>query len=242
LEARRWGHFKPSFRPYWGQIRLSFPRVSLRALTHLYPGSTVPGMLLGLLDEIDEAGRDPVFSRRQADHERRALLSAWIGTPKWGKSLEFLRRHQHDLATDESRQTLAETDDDTARQHLAILDLTQATSIDDAYAVVTDPAAAEDAAFAAIEDGDLSRMTAVAVAAPTLQQRPTTWNLLLAIFLLTQGDEESALVCMRQITDQATPMLRRAHTIRLRELRRHHPDLPGLDHLIQIVTLEDAAG
>lgn len=119
-------------------------------------------------------------------------------------------------------------------QHLAILDLAQATSPDDAYAIVTDSATAEEAAFAAIEDGDLPRLATIADAAPALQNRPTTWGLLQAVLLLAQDREESARAAMQQVANQGSPMLRRAHAVRLRALQRHHPDLAGLDRLIEI--------
>ncbi|CAN5276133.1 hypothetical protein BH18ACT9_BH18ACT9_20720 [soil metagenome] len=39
----------------------------------------------------------------------------------------------------------------------------------------------------------------------------------------------------RQLTEQASPLQRRAHTIRLRALRTHHLDLPGLADLITLI-------
>ncbi|MGH8907964.1 MAG: hypothetical protein ACRD0K_15970 [Egibacteraceae bacterium] len=217
-------------------------RVSLHALAGLYPNNPAPSLLLGLLDEIDASGLDALIHRRQQAHERRALLDAWIDTPTWEESLEFFRQYQPELTTDESRQTLAGmSNDDTVRQHLAILDLALMTSVDDAYAIVTDPAAAEDAAFAAIEDGDLPLMVAIAdAAADALEDRPTTWGLLVAILLLAEDDEDSACAHMRQVAEQGSPILRRAHAIRLRALQHHHPDLPGLDRLIDIIKVEGA--
>ncbi len=122
-------------------------RTTLQALAALYPANPVPGQLLALLDEIDEAGIDAVFARRLADHHRRALLDAWIGTPTWTESRDFLRQHQSALTEEESIEILASAEDDTSRQHLAILDLTSVLPDERVYQLVTDAAAAEDAAL-----------------------------------------------------------------------------------------------
>lgn len=61
------------------------------------------------------------------------------------------------------------------------------------------------------------------------------------MLLLAQDEPDQAHQLGRQVTDQATAIQRRAHTIRLRALRTHHPDLPGLDDLIQIIDPETPA-
>ena len=60
----------------------------------LDPTDPVPDQLLALLDEIDEAGIATVFARRLADHNRRAVLVAWIDTPTWTESREFFQEHR----------------------------------------------------------------------------------------------------------------------------------------------------
>ena len=99
-------------------------RTILHALAGLDPTDPVPGQLLTLLDEINEAGSDAVFAHRMADHDRRAVLTAWIDTPTWTESQQFLREHRAALTDEKSIDILAGAADDTARQHLAILDLT----------------------------------------------------------------------------------------------------------------------
>lgn len=73
--------------------------------------------------------------------------------------------------------------------------------VEQAYTIVTDATAAEDAALDAIEHADLAH----------------------------------------QLAEQASPLQRRAHTIRLCALRNHHPGLPGLEKLITIIN-PDSAG
>ncbi|MDQ3275952.1 MAG: hypothetical protein M3Q39_13230, partial [Actinomycetota bacterium] len=216
-------------------------RTTLQALAGLYPTNPVPGQLLALLDEIDEAGIDAVFTRRMADYNRRAVLAAWIDTPTWTESEQFLREHRASLTDEESIDILAGAADDTARQHLAILALTAVLRDEDVYRLVTDSAAAEEAALDAIEAGDLPLLSNVLTAAPGLQGRPVAWGLTVTVILLAQNEIDKANDLARQVAHQASPLQRRAHTVRLRALRDHHPDLPGLDHVIAIIDPEAAA-
>ncbi|MGH3937799.1 MAG: hypothetical protein ACRDTG_04065 [Pseudonocardiaceae bacterium] len=217
-------------------------RTAVHALAGLHPANPVPGNLLRLLDEIDELGIEEVFQRRSADHDRRALLTAWINTPTWSDSLHFFREHQAALTTADSRAILDGADDDAARQHLAILDLTGVLPVEQVYAIVTDTALAEETVLAAIEAGDLPALSTVRTATPTLQTRPTTWGLAVSVLLLAQEEPDQAHQLGRQVAEQATAIQRRAHAIRLRALRSHHPELPGLDDLIQIIDQEIPPG
>ena len=216
-------------------------RTTLDALSGLYPANPVPGQLLALLDEINEAGSDAVFAHRLVDHDRRAVLAAWIDTPTWTESQQFLREHRAALTDKESIDILAGADDATARQHLAILALTAVRPDEHIYRLVTDSAAAEDAALDAIEAGDLPLLHSVLTAAPGLQGRPVAWGLTVTVILLAQNEIDDAHDLARQVAHQASPLQRRAHTVRLRALRAYHPDLPDLDHVIAIIDPEAAA-
>jgi hypothetical protein len=210
-------------------------RTTLHALVGLYPANPVPGDLLQLLDEIDELGIEEAFGRRSGDHDRRALLVAWINTPTWSGSLDFFREHQAALTTGDNRAILDGIDNDAARQHLAILDLTGVLPVEQVYRIATEPAVAEEFAFATIEAGDLPVLSAILTAAPELQTRPAAWGLIVSVLLLAQDEPDQAHQLGRQVAEEATAIQRRAYTIRLRALRSHHPDLPGLDDFIQII-------
>jgi hypothetical protein len=216
-------------------------RTILHALASLNPTDPVPGQLLALLDEIDEAGVDAVFTRRLVDHDRRAVLAAWIDIPTWTESEQFLREHRAALTDEESIDILTGADSDIARQHLAILALTAVLRDEDVYRLVTDAAAAENAALDAIEAGNLPLLSSVLTAAPGLQGRPVAWGLTVTVILLAQNEIDKANDLARQVAHQASPLQRRAHTVRLRALRDHHPDLPGLDHVIAIINPVAAA-
>jgi hypothetical protein len=216
-------------------------RTSLHALSGLYRTNPVPDQLLALLDKIDQAGIDIVFARRLADHDRRAVLAAWIDTPTWAESREFLQEHHGELTEDESIEILAGSDDDTTRQHLAILNLTAVLPGEHVYRLVTDPSAAEEAALDAVQAGDLPLLSRILIAAPTLQGRPASWSLAAAVLLLAQDQPDQARDLARHVADNASPLQRRAHTIRLRALRTHHPELPGLDDVIALIDPPAAA-
>ncbi|MGH3932886.1 MAG: hypothetical protein ACRDTF_23260 [Pseudonocardiaceae bacterium] len=110
------------------------------------------------------------------------------------------------------------------------------------YTVITDSGAAEDAVFQAIEHAELALLVAVATAAGhSLQTRPATQGLLCAVLLLAADQPTSAYDVAHQLVEQTSPLQRRAHTIRLRGLHTHHPGLPGLAHLIEIIDPEHVA-
>ncbi len=216
-------------------------RTALTALAGLYPANPVPAELLTLLDEINDSGIADVFARRRVDHDRRALLDAWIATPTWAESRTFLAAHRDELHTPQVPDLLAGIDDNTARQHLAILDLTRGVLPDEqVYGMVTGPPA-EETALDTIEAGDLPLLAAVLVVAPGLSERPVTWQLAAAVLLLAQGQPEQAREYAQAAADQATPIQRRAHTVRLRALAAHQPDMTGVEELIAIMTAPTAA-
>ena len=125
---------------------------------------------------------------------------------------------------------------------MAILYLTGVLPDEHVYRLVTDSAAAEEAALDAIEAGNLPLLNSVLTAAPGLQEgRPVAWGLTVTVILLAQNEIDDAYDLARQVAHQASPLQRRAHMVRLRALGDHHPDLPGLDHVIAIIDPEAVA-
>jgi hypothetical protein len=210
-------------------------RAALCALADLYPVNPIPGRLLALLDEINEDGMESTFARHLDNHDRRALLNAWISTTTWTESQQFLSAHREALLDDQTIDLLTHSDDATARQHLAILQLTTAMPDDQVYALVVDSSQSETAALDAIESGDLALLSAILTAAPSLSDRPGTWSIAVAVLLLAQNEQDQARELTRAAAEQATPLQRRAQVIRLRALHAKQPDLPGLVDLIEIM-------
>ena len=208
-------------------------RAALHALTDLHPDTSALANLVGLLAEVDTHGLDAVLARHRDDHDRRALLDAWIATP-WSASRQFLTTHRDALLAPEVRDLLTAADTDTAGQHAAILDLLTQLPVDDVHALITDPGRAEDAARTALEAGDLALLHAVLTAAPGLDQRPVTRRIATAVLLLDR-DPKHAHHLARAAAAAATPIQRRAHASRLRDLAAHRPDLTGVPELIDIL-------
>ena len=207
-------------------------RDALVALTQLYPVNDAPQRLLTLLDEIDNASKDTVYARYQDQHDRLTLLTNWIQTTTWSASRDYYLDHRAALHEQPIIAILAQLNDDTAAQHLAILQLAATAGPDATFTAIVDPAAAEELALNAIEGGDLDSIHAVLTAASTLTERPITWLLAAALSLHAQDRADEAAEITDQLVTKATPTQRRAHTIRLRALRDHVPDLPQLDSLI----------
>jgi hypothetical protein len=221
--------------PHRDTLRSAEFRTTLHALNGLYPADTTPTLLLALLDEIDATGIDQMYAARTTDYRRRDLLTRWISTTTWTESHAFLTTHHDELTTDESHAILADAEGDTARQHLAILELTTVWDVDTVFELVTDPTEAETAAFDAIEAGDIPLLAAISTAADNLHQREITYALALAVLLLAQNNHDQAREYAAHIAERATVIQRRAHVIRLRKLRTHHPDLPGIAEVIDII-------
>jgi hypothetical protein len=64
--------------------------------------------------------------------------------------------------------------------------------------------------------------------------------LVYAVLLIAADQPDPAYDLAHQLAEQASTLQRQAHTIRLRALRGHQPDLPGLDTLIAIIDPENA--
>lgn len=149
--------------------------------------------------------------------------------PTWTESQAFLAEHRASLLANPVVELLAGADDATARQHHAILALTTGYPHTPVYAMITDPAHAEDAAMDAIETGDISMLALIMTVAPNLAARPVSWGVAAAVLLLAQGNP-----------DQATPMQRRAHAVRLRSLAARQPGLSGVADIVGILAAPDA--
>jgi tetratricopeptide (TPR) repeat protein len=239
-QATSWPTMRAALDDHRGLLSAPELIVSLNVLRALHPGDPTLDNLTRLLDDVGEAGIDIFFDVQQTLHDNQALLNAWIGTTTWAESATFYRKHRDALATDNCRRILTNLDNAVANQHLALLELGDTLPIDEAYTIVTDPSAAESAAFDAIELGDLHHLAIIMAAAPNLQDRPMTWALLSAVHLLTHDKADQAKNVARQIAEHDTPILRRAHAVRLRTLNKHRPELTAVLDLAEIIDLGHA--
>ncbi len=207
----------------------------------LHPTDSAPHAFRRLLADIRGYGYDTYVRKRDTVDSHVRLLNDWTSTTSWARSAEFFHEHREALTDPELGRTLSTIDSDVARQHLGIIELAAAVTVDQAYAIVTDPAIAEEAAFDAIESGDAGRLAAIAAAAPDLRANAPTWNLLSAVLCLAEDDVDTAMTFGRQIAEQGSPMLRRAHAVRLRSFGTHNPRTAGVQDLVTVIDPTEAA-
>lgn len=115
----------------------------------------------------------------------------------------------------------------------AVLTLTDALPVDTIYEIVTSPSAAEDAALAAIEQGDLGRLALVLAAAPNIASAPVTGPLTQAVLAAAGGHTTDVDDLVARAARSATHVQRRANAIRLRGLASRRPDLPSVADLAE---------
>jgi hypothetical protein len=238
-QADDWPSIKRILTLHHDILRSAEFRQTLTAFRALYVDNPVAGQLAALLDEIDDFGLDPILAHYQADHDRRALLNDWISTTTWPESFAFLDDHAATLTGTEFRELLAEDESEIAQQHLAILDLVTQFPIERVQAIVVDANTAEEAAFDAIEQGNLTLLKAISMASVALQDREITSAIIAVIDLVATDSPEQASTLARQIAEHATKVQRRANAIRLTALRQRKPELSALDEIIKIIRPSD---
>jgi hypothetical protein len=166
-----------------------------------------------------------VLADGRADHADASLLGAWIETPTWEESRRFLREHKDDLTGPRIRQLLdANHDDETVRQHLAILDLTATLPAGEVYEIVTDPATAREHALDLIEQGNLAQLALVLATAPATATDGITGAFIQTIMALANSDHDTARGYAGLIAEHGTSSQHEAIAIRLRAFAAHQPD------------------
>ncbi|WP_432162505.1 hypothetical protein [Streptomyces tendae] len=203
----------------------------------LFPESPAIDSLAHVLDQVDTEGLDTVLSRGRHDHEVRQTLTEWVATSTWAQSKEFLDEHAVTLSTPEVWALLAGSDTQGARQHLAILQLTEALSSDRIYEIVTDPDIATEHAFAALDVADVPLMRRILAACPALLTGITgiTGAFFATVAATADGDTEVADRLSRAIAEQGTDTQRHAYAIRLRALAGPPSALAGAGELADLI-------
>ncbi|MGL5824789.1 MAG: hypothetical protein ACRCYU_08225, partial [Nocardioides sp.] len=183
----------------------------LALLRFLYPAAaTGLDELIDLLSAIDDTGLEQVLGTMGPVARHRELVFAWLATPDWDSSREFLRASpellSNPLTEEVLRHIAGQADSGMAQQHLAVLSLARHagaeesgiqstgidnTGVDSAYAVITNPDTASDAAWAAVTSADAARLSTVLAAAPHLLQRPFTAPALVAALALLRPETDT---------------------------------------------------
>jgi tetratricopeptide (TPR) repeat protein len=210
----------------------------LQVAAAVFPGRPEIGSLTALVDQAASGGLDHVLESGRRTHASRLLVRAWLDTPDWQKSKDFLEEHAAALRAREVDVILSHTDHPVAHQHLAILELAERLTTDEVYAVVTDPAAAVDRAFQAVDRADLQSMGRIQAA----HDEPVTGApaaLLAVVSHLTDGNEDEARRFAALLAENAGPTKRAAYAIHLRNLAAHAPDLALAEELADVITAAD---
>ncbi|MFF0671660.1 hypothetical protein ACFYVE_25965, partial [Streptomyces tendae] len=200
----------------------------------LFPESPAIDSLAHVLDQVDTEGLDTVLSHGRHDHEVRQTLTEWVATSTWAQSKEFLDENAGTLSTPEVGALLAGSDTQGARQHLAILQLTEALSSDRIYEIVTDPDIATEHAFAALDVADVPLMRRILAACPALLTG-ITGAFFATVAATADGDTEVADRLSRAIAEQGTDTQRHAYAIRLRALAGLPSALAGAGELADLI-------
>ena len=211
-------------------------RASLRVAADLYPDNPAPVSLARLLADIDSRSLDAILADGRTAHADADLLNQWIATPTWQESADFFREHRAELTTPRIRELLAANNEkDEARQHLAILMLSDTQPLDEVYQTVTDTTAARERALDLIESGDLDQLSLILAAAPSIATEGITGAFLQTVIALANGDYDTSHQIAALIAEHGTARQREALAIRLRAFANHQPDQSPVQTVADII-------
>ncbi|MBE4759381.1 ATP-binding protein [Streptomyces caniscabiei] len=233
-EAPDWSTVEAFLHSHAERLRQPDFRRGLELAAALFPESPDIDDLTDFLDQVEAEGLDVILERGRRDNEVRQTLDAWIATPTWAESKDFLDGHDSILRTPEVQALLAGADAPEARQHLAILQLTEGLSSDQVYDIVTDPDVATEHAFAAVDQADVPLMRRVLDAHPDLLTG-VTGAFFAAVSAVAGGATDQARQLAQAIAEHGTDTQRRAYAIRLRALAGLPAALAGAGELADVI-------
>jgi hypothetical protein len=156
-------------------------RDTLRVLSAVYCDSPELQQWLDVLDDIDVRGRDVVFAEMDAAHATVTLLQGWLSSPSWNASQAFLAGHPA-LRGPDALVTLENwSGDDLARQHLAILRLTEHVPAGDVFDAILDPTDARQLLLRVARTGSAELIAEVWYATPHIAADPFAATLAAAL-------------------------------------------------------------
>ncbi|MDX3732857.1 hypothetical protein [Streptomyces caniscabiei] len=234
VRATDWPTVEAFLHAHADRLRQPDFRRGLQLAADLFPESPDIDDLTDFLDQVEAEGLDVILDRGRQDNEVRQTLDAWIATPTWAESKDFLDGHDSILRTPEVQALLAGADAPEAHQHLAILQLTEGLSADQVYEIVTDPDVATEASFAAVDQADVSLMRRVVTAHPALLTG-ITGAFFATVSAVAGGATDQARQLAQAIAEHGTDTQRRAYAIRLRALAGLPAALAGAGELADLI-------
>jgi hypothetical protein len=183
------------------------------ALAALYADNERLLDLLSILDSADDQGLEPVLEELCAAEEHGALLRAWLNTPTWTASRQFLSHHPGLLGAERTQATLAAgSGDPVIRRHLAIARLAATMSLDEVYDIVLDPSDAAAAVLDAVSRGDMDMVAEIWHAAPHLGDVQFTGKYVASILIAADGDPDGARQLIGEAASEASESARLARS------------------------------
>jgi len=162
----------------------------LRVLSAVYCDRPELQQWLDVVDDIDARGRDVVFAEMDADHATVLLLQGWISTPSWNASQAFLAGHPALRGPEAVAALETWSADEVARQHLAILRLTEHVPAGDVFDAMLDPTDARQLLFRVARSGNAELITEAWYATPHIAADPFTATLTAALVQALSDDTD----------------------------------------------------
>jgi Tetratricopeptide repeat len=144
----------------------------LRVLAAVYCDHPELRHWLDVIDDIDARGRDVVFAEMDAAQATVSLLQDWINTPSWNASQAFLTGHPALRGADAVAVLEKWSGNDLARQHLAILRLTEHVPAGEVFDGILDPTDARQLLLRVARTGSAELITEAWYATPHIAADP----------------------------------------------------------------------
>ncbi|MEI2779500.1 MAG: hypothetical protein V9G19_26795 [Tetrasphaera sp.] len=201
------------------------------------------GSVRGLVEDAQARGLEVAAAELRDLASLQDVVRAWIGTPTWTESVDYLREHPQ-LRDDAVGSMLASAPGPVAQQHTAILhlangmDLTDSDTAASLVEFLANPEVAADGAIERLEAGEIDAMTTTVLANPQTLDTPRG-PLLLAVLLAARGEPGNAREVIAAFGPTLNPTQRRARVLSLRKLLASNPPSEVATALPDLIALLD---
>jgi len=166
-------------------------RQAVRSLAALHCDQPALQQWLDVLDEIDSRGQEVVFADIAAADTTATLLGDWISTPSWNASQVFLAAHPELRAPEAVAMLEQGSGDEVARQHLAILRLTDHVAAGEVFDAILDATDTRSLLFQAVRSGDARLVVEAWFATPHLAADASAGPLAIALVSALGDDADN---------------------------------------------------
>ena len=198
---------------------LSSPTLNkhLDVVGFLYPGDTNVRDVQAIAADATQRGLEAVIETLTRTHNAWHLVAEWVSTDTWPATIAFLREHARELDEPAVQEALTGSDDPAIAQHAALHRLAARHDDEQLLELLTDDHAASSTAVTHLEHGQLQAMFDVYLANPRILGVPVAGPFTAAVLTGLHGPRGGAETLAGDTTRTASPVQRRALTIRLRE-------------------------